>query len=235
MEQAHNRRWRGAAPLVAGLFLLAGPGGLSAQSSSAGNDSLARDIALSIPDDLRRRAGQAGSDEQAARQLLDQARREEQRIQALIDIRKLEMKALEKRLDLAKKEKREADRKALEEERKGQELRLRMLERWKDVHSVTGRTAELMRDAARAYRGAAEAEIEVIELRASGSTDADSAVRVFQNGMQEENLLRQTRKLLEARRTESDLRRQLAEKQRELAEKQLALIEAQLAARSVKQ
>lgn len=235
MVQVHGRRWPGAAPLVAGLFMLAASAGLSAQSGSPGSDSLGRVIVLSVPDDLRRRAGQAGSDEQAARQLLDQARREEQRIQALVDIRKLEMKAIEKRIDLAKKEKREADRKVLEVERKGQELRLRMLERWKDVHSVTGRTAELMRDAARAYRGAAEAEIQLLELRASGSTDADSAVRVFQNGMQEENMLRQTRKLLEARRTESDLRRQLAEKQRELAEKQLALIEAQLAARSVKQ
>ena len=110
-----------------------------------------------------------------------------------------------------------------------------MLERWKEVHSVTIRTAELTRDAARESRTAAEAELS-LDLRgtAAAATDADSAVRAYQSGQQEENLIRQTRAVLEARRTEADLRRQLAERQRELAEKQLALIEAQLAVRYLK-
>ena len=154
-------------------------------------------------------------------------------LQTLIEIRRLEFKTLEKHLDLAKQEKRESDRKSLEDARKPQELALRMLERWKEVHSVTIRTAELTRDAARESRTAAEAELRLLDLRgtAAGSTEADSAVRAYQSGQQEENLIRQTRVVLEARRSEADLRRQLAERQRDLAEKQLALIEAQLAVR----
>jgi len=221
--------------IATGLVLAAAAHRLSAQApiTAGRDDSLARVVALSLPDELRKRVGQAAVDEQAARQLLSQARQEEQRVQALIDIRRLEIKTLEKRLDLAKKEKRESDRKSLEDARKPQELALRMLERWKEVHSVTIRTAELTRDAARESRAAAEAELRLLDLRGTvaGSTEADSAVRAYQSGQQEENLIRQTRVVLEARRAEADLRRQLAERQRELAEKQLALIEAQLAVR----
>ena len=219
------------------LFVAAAPGLAAQVKPAAGYDSLARVVVLSLPDELRRRAGQAAADEQAGRQQLDQARREEQRLQAIIDIRKLELKALEKRLDLAKKEKRESDRKTLEEERNALELRLRMLERWKDVHSVTIHGAELTRDVSVEYRKAAEEELKLLDLRraAEGSAEADSAVRDFQMRQQEENLIAQTRRLLEARRSEAELRRQLAERQRELADKQLALIEAQLAVRSVKQ
>jgi hypothetical protein len=221
--------------IVAGFVLAAAVHRLAAQVPTAAgrDDSLARVIALSLPDELRRRAGQAAADEQAARQLLSQARQEEQRVQTLIEIRRLEFKTLEKHLDLAKQEKRESDRKSLEDSRKSQELTLRMLERWKEVHSVTIRTAELTRDAARESRTAAEAELRLLDLRgtAAGSTEADSAVRAYQSGQQEENLIRQTRVVLEARRSEADLRRQLAERQRDLAEKQLALIEAQLAVR----
>jgi hypothetical protein len=221
--------------IATGLVLAVAAHRLAAQApiTAGRDDSLARVIALSPPDELRRRVGQAAADEQAARQLLSQARQEEQRVQALIDIRRLEIKTLEKRLDLAKKEKRESDRKSLEDARKPQELALRMLERWKEVHSVTIRTAELTRDAARESRTAAEAELRLLDLRgtAAGSTEADSAVRAYQSGQQEENLIRQTRVVLEARRSEADLRRQLAERQRDLAEKQLALIEAQLAVR----
>ena len=144
--------------IAAGVVLAAAAHRLAAQAPAAGrDDSLARVVAP-LPDELRRKVGQAAADEQAARQLLSQARQEEQRVQALIEIRRLEIKTLEKRLDLAKKEKRENDRKALEEARKPQELTLRMLERWKEVHSVTIRTAELTRDAARESRTAAEAE-----------------------------------------------------------------------------
>ena len=221
--------------IATGFVLAAAALRLAAQApTTAGrDDSLARVVVLSLPDELRRKVGQAAADEQGARQLLSQARQEEQRVQALIDIRRLEIKTLEKRLDLAKKEKRESDRKSLEDARKPQELALRMLERWKEVHSVTIRTAELTGDAARESRTAAEAELRLLDLRgtAAGSTDADSAVRAYQSGQQEENLIRQTRMVLEARRSEADLRRQLAERQRELAEKQLALIEAQLAVR----
>ncbi len=237
MIQTRTQSRRGGKLAVAALLLLFGTRTLPAQGmTGASNDSVARVVVLSAPDDLRRRAGQAAADEQAARQLLDQARQEEVRVQALIDIQKIEIKAIEKRLELAKKEKRESDRKTLEEERKAREVRLRMFERWHDVHEVTIRTAELAREVAREYRKAADAELQLIDLRSTGpeSAEADSAVRVFQLGQLDENLIRQTRRVLEARRAEADLRRQLAEGQRELAEKQLALLEAQLAVRSVR-
>jgi hypothetical protein len=224
--------------LATGLLLVLAVPGLPAQARPAsGYDSLARVVVLSLPDELRRRSGQAAAEEQAGLQQLEQARREEQRLQPVIDIRKLELKALEKRLDLAKKEKRESDRKTLEEERKALEFRLRMLERWKEVHSLTIRVAELTRAASVEYRKAAEEELKLLDLRraAEGSAEADSAVREFRMRQQEENLIAQTRRLLEARRSEAELRRQLADRQRELADKQLALIEAQLAVRSVKQ
>lgn len=220
-----------------GLLLFLGTRTLPAQGmTAASDDSVARVLVLSTPEDLRRRAGQAAADEQAARQFLDQARQEEVRVQAHIDIQKIEIQAIEKRLDLAKKEKRESDRKTLEEQRKAQKVRLEMLERWHDVHAMTIRTAELAGEVAREYRKAADAELQLIDLRSTraDTAQANSAARGLGMGQQEENLIRQTRRVLEARRSEADLRRQLAERQRELAEKQLALIEAQLALRSVK-
>jgi hypothetical protein len=237
MIQTRTQSRRGGILAVTALLLLFGARALPAQRmTAASDDSVARVLLLSTPEDLRRRAGQAAANAQAARQLLDQARQEVVRVQALIDIQRLEFKAIEKRLDLAKKEKRESDRKTLEEERNAREVRLKMFERWHDVHEVTIRTAELAREVAREYRKAADAELQLLDLRstAAGSAQADSAVRVFEIGQLDENLIRQTRRVLEARRAEADLRRQLAERERELAEKQLALLEAQLAARSVR-
>jgi hypothetical protein len=221
-----------AAGILFGLFA-ASP--VSAQAVTAG-DSVARVITLSTADGLQRVAGQTAADDQAARQLMDRARQEERRVQALVDIQKGEISTLNKRLDLAKKEKRENDRKALEQERKLLELRLRMLERWKDVHAVTIRTAEWGRLLAQEQRKAVEAELQLIETRqrADRAASADSAVRVFEMGRVDEDMIQQTRRVLEARRAESEARRQLAERQRELAEKQLELLEAQLAVRAGK-
>ena len=221
-----------AAGILFGLFA-ASP--VSAQAVTA-RDSVARVITLSSAEDLRRIVGQTAADDQAARQLIDRARQEERRVQALVEIQKGEINTLNKRLDLAKKEKRENDRKALEQERKLLELRLRMLERWKDVHEVTIRTGEWGRQLAQEQRRAAEAELQLIEIRerADRAASADSAVRVFEMGRVDEDMIQQTRRVLEARRTEGEARRQLAERQRELAEKQLELLEAQLAVRAGK-
>ena len=221
-----------AAGILFGLFA-ASP--VSAQAVTA-RDSVARVITLSSAEDLRRIVGQTAADDQAARQLIDRARQEERRVQALVEIQKGEINTLNKRLDLAKKEKRENDRTALEQERKLLELRLRMLERWKDVHEVTIRTGEWGRQLAQEQRRAAEAELQLIEIRerADRAASADSAVRVFEMGRVDEDMIQQTRRVLEARRTEGEARRQLAERQRELAEKQLELLEAQLAVRAGK-
>ena len=221
-----------AAGVLFGL-LVAGP--VSAQAVTA-RDSVARVIILSPAEELRRIVGQTAADDQAARQLMDRARQEERRVQALVDIQKGEISTLNKRVDLAKKEKRENDRKALEQERKLLELRLRMLERWKDVHAVAVRTGEWGRQLAQEQRRAAEAELQLLEVRerADRAASADSAVRVFEVGRADEDMIQQTRRVLEARRAEGEARRQLAERQRELAEKQLELLEAQLAVRAGK-
>lgn len=221
-----------AAGVLFGLFV-AGP--VSGQAVTA-RDSVARVITLSAAEDLRRIVGQTAADDQAARQLIDRARQEERRIQALVEIQKGEINTLNKRLDLAKKEKRENDRKAMEQERKLLELRLRMLERWKDVHEVTIRTGEWGRQLAQEQRRATEAELQLIEVRerADRAASADSAVRVFEMGRVDEDMIQQIRRVLEARRAEGEARRQLAERQRELAEKQLELLEAQLAVRAGK-
>jgi hypothetical protein len=228
-------------PRVAGVtatgvlcgLLAAGP--VSAQSVTA-RDSVARVITLSPADEPRRIVGQTAADDQAARQLMDRARQEERRVQALVEMQKVEISTLNKRMDLASKEKRESDRKALEQERKLLELRLRMLERWKDVHEASIRTAEWGRQLAQEQRKAAEAELQLSEIRqrADRAASADSAVRMFEMGRVDEDMIQQTRRVLEARRAEADARRQLAERQRELAEKQLELLEAQLAVRAGK-
>jgi hypothetical protein len=223
--------------LLTALFALAAPAAVAAQAAAPPTvDSLAMVVVLSLPDDLRRRAGQSAADEQAARQLVDQARQEERRLEALIGIQKSEIQTVDKRMDLAKKEKRDADRKTLEGEKKALELRLRMMERWRDVHIATVRASELAREAARKFREAAEAELQLLDLRAATGSAAptDSAVRVFETGQQQENLIRQTRRVLESRRDEAETRRQLADRQRDLAEKQLQLLEAQLAVRAGK-
>jgi hypothetical protein len=228
-------------PRVAGVtatgvlcgLLAAGP--VSAQSVTA-RDSVARVITLSPADEPRRIVGQTAADDQAARQLMDRARQEERRVQALVEMQKVEISTLNKRMDLAGKEKRESDRKALEQERKLLELRLRMLERWKDVHEASIRTGEWGRQLAQEQRKAAEAELQLSEIRqrADRAASADSAVRMFEMGRVDEDMIQQTRRVLEARRAEADARRQLAERQRELAEKQLELLEAQLAVRAGK-
>ena len=228
-------------PRVAGvtatgvLFSLFAAAPVSAQAVTA-RDSVARVISLSPTEELRRIVGQTAADDQSARQLLDRARQEERRVQALVDIQKGDISTLNKRLDLAKKEKRENDRKAMEQERKLLELRLRMLERWKDVHGVTIRTAEWGRQLAQEQRRAAEAELQLIEVRerADRAASADSAVRAFEMGRVDEDMIQQIRRVLEARRGEGEARRQLAERQRELAEKQLELLDAQLAVRAGK-
>jgi hypothetical protein len=111
-----------------------------------------------------------------------------------------------------------------------------MLERWKDVHEASIRTAEWGRQLAQEQRKAAEAELQLSEIRqrADRAASADSAVRMFEMGRVDEDMIQQTRRVLEARRAEADARRQLAERQRELAEKQLELLEAQLAVRAGK-
>src|SRR5687767_10905887 len=142
MRQAFHRNFGVAGAAATGVLLgLIALGPVAAQAVTA-RDSVARVITLSSPEDIRRIVGQTAADDQAARQLLDRGRQEERRVQAMVDIQKGEISTLNKRVDLAKKEKRENDRKALEQQRKLLELRLRMLERWKDVHEVSIRTAE---------------------------------------------------------------------------------------------
>ncbi|HSE50982.1 MAG TPA: hypothetical protein VLB00_02275 [Gemmatimonadales bacterium] len=224
-----------AAGVLFGLFA-AGP--VSAQAVTA-RDSVARVITLSSPEELRRLAGQTAADDQAARQLMDRARQEERRVQALVEMQKVEISTVNKRMDLANKEKRESDRKAMEQERKLLELRLRMLERWKDVQEVTVQVAERSRELAQQHRKAIDAELQLLEVRERAdrpdrSALADSAVRAFEMGRVDEDMIQQLRRVLEARRAESEARRQLAERQRDLAEKLLALLEAQLALRAGK-
>lgn len=236
MRQAFHGNSRVACAAAAGVLLgLIALGPVAAQAVTA-RDSVARVITLSSPEDIRRIVGQTAADDQVARQLLDRGRQEERRVQALVDIQKGEISTLNKRVDLAKKEKRENDRTALEQQRKLLELRLRMLERWKDVHEVSIRTAEWGRLLAQEQRRAAEAELQLLEVRerADRAASADSAVRVFEMGRVDEDMIQQTRRVLEARRAEGEARRQLAERQRELADKQLALLEAQLAVRAGK-
>jgi hypothetical protein len=193
-------------------------------------------ITLAMPRDLERVAAQSATDDQDARQLMDRARQEGRRVETLVDLQKTDISTLSKRVDLAKKEKRENDRKALEQERKVLELRLRMLERWKEVHEATIRTGEWGRLLAQAQRKAVEAELQLVETRqrADRAAEADSAVRAFEMGRVDEDMIQQTRRVLEARRSESEARRQLADRQRELADKQLQLLEAQLAVRAGK-
>ena len=221
---------------AAGVLLALGGGEPGAAQAVTARDSVARVITLSLPRDLERVAAQTATDDQDARQLMDRARQEGRRVETLVDLQKADISTLSKRVDLAKKEKRENDRKALEQERKLLELRLRMLERWKDVHEITIRTGEWGRLLAQAQRKAVEAELQLIETRqrAERAASADSAVRAFEMGRVDEDMIQQTRRVLEARRAESEARRQLAERQRELAEKQLQLLEAQLAVRAGK-
>ena len=221
---------------AAGVLLVLGGMEPAAAQAVTARDSVARVITLSLPRDLERVAAQTATDDQDARQLMDRARQEGRRVETLVDLQKADISTLSKRVDLAKKEKRENDRKALEQDRKLLELRLRMLERWKDVHEIAFRTGEWGRLLAQAQRKAVEAELQLIETRqrADRAASADSAVRAFEMGRVDEDMIQQTRRVLEARRGESEARRQLAERQRELAEKQLELLEAQLAVRAGK-
>src|SRR5262245_17610253 len=216
--------------LFAVLVLLSGAPGASFGQSAAPNpvDSIAGLLPRS-GDELRKIIDRAGSDETAARIASDQARALKQRTESLIDIQKTDIKAIEKRLDLAKKEKRTEDQKALESQRKGLDLRLDVLERWRDVHDAEASAADAERDAARRSREAAEAEQTLSDMRSSRlRTVMDTAVR---SAPMDEALLNQVRKALDARRAEADSRHQWWEKLRDVVDRQKDLLEAQKALR----
>ena len=212
------------------LLLVAAPAALFAQS--AGQSPVDSIAGLGVPrsaDELRRTIDQAGTDEVAARVAHDQARALKERTEYLIDIRKTELKAIEKRVDLAKKDKRSEDQKALESQRKGMELSLRVLERWRNVHDAAANAADAERDAARESRDAAEAEQKFSDMRSARQpVVADSVVRTMP---MDDGLVSQVRKVIEARRSLADGRHQWWERLRDLADRQKELLDAQKAAR----
>jgi hypothetical protein len=212
------------------LVALLMPTGLRGQPTAPPPaDSLAGLGVLPTAEELRRSFDQASADEVAARLAADGARTQRERTQYLIDILKSEIDVVEKRLDLAKKEKREADQKGLENDKKGMELRLRVLEKWREVHDATIRTAEAKRDAAREIRKTGEAEQQLGDMRrARAGNPADSTART---APMDEGLVRQVRRVADARRSEADARRTFAERMRDLADRQKDLLDAQVAVR----
>lgn len=214
--------------LILAAFLA--PGGLVSQGRTALVDSLARAVTLGVPDSLRRGISQTDMEGEAARLSIDLAREAGRRAQTLYDVQRLEIEALNKRIDLAKKEKREEDRKKMEGEKDELERRLKVLERWREVHEAAVRAGEARRDAASERKKLFEAELDLAGLRERWPV-ADSLRLAGRLNPSEDALLRQTRKVLEARRAEADRRHQAGERERELAEKQAALVEAQVVLR----
>ena len=212
------------------LAAVAAPAGLVSQGRTALVDSLARAVTLGLPDSLRRGISQTDMDGEAARLAIDLAREAGRRAQTLYDVQRLEIEALNKRIDLAKKEKREEDRKKMEGEKDELERRLKVLERWREVHEAAIRAGEARRDAASERKKLFEAELDLAGLRERWPV-ADSLRLAGRLNPPEDALLRQTRKVLEARRNEADRRHQAGERERELAEKQAALVEAQVVLR----
>ena len=219
---------RQSALLIAALVLV--PGAVSAQGRTVLVDSLARALPVSAADSLRRAVGQSDMDGEAARLSIDLARESARRTQTHYDVQRLEIESLDKRIDLAKKEKREDDRKKLEADKDELERRLRVLDRWREVHEATIRAGEARRDAASERKKLIEAELTLLELRERWAVP-DSLRLIGRLNPSEDALLRQTRRVLEARRSEADKRHQAGERERELAEKQAALVEAQVVLR----
>ena len=219
---------RQSALLIAAVVLV--PGAVLAQGRTALVDSLARALPVSAADSLRRAVGQSDMDGEAARLSIDLARESARRTQTHYDVQRLEIESLDKRIDLAKKEKREDDRKKLEADKDELERRLRVLDRWREVHEATIRAGEARRDAASERKKLIEAELTLLELRERWAVP-DSLRLIGRLNPSEDALLRQTRRVLEARRSEADKRHQAGERERELAEKQAALVEAQVVLR----
>jgi hypothetical protein len=217
------------------LLLLAaaavgGPGVLDAQGRTVLADSLVRTVALSAADSLRRAIAVSDMEGEAARLTIDLGREAARRTQTHYDVQRLEIESLDKRIELAKKEKREDDRKKLEADKDELERRLRVLDRWREVHQATIRAGEARRDAASERKKLIEAELTLVELRERWAVP-DSLRLAGRLNPSEDALLRQTRRVLEARRNEADKRHQAGERDRELAEKQAALVEAQVVLR----
>ena len=219
--------WPGAGPLIAQAppAPQLPPGRLA--------DSLAWALTLPTVEELRRTLEQAASDEERARVQIDETRAQANRTQYLLDIQKSERETVDKRLSLAKKEKREADQKTLEAERRGHDVQVRILERWRDVHDAGSGMAEATRNAARERRKVAEAERLLLDVRDSRARAraGDSTVVAGAWNQDDENLARQVRRVLEARRSEANAVGQLADRERDLSQKHLDLLEARLAAR----
>ena len=221
---------RGRLALV--LVALTIPGAAVSQNRPALVDSLARALSVGVPDDLRKGIAQSDMEGEAARLSIDLAREGGRRAQTHFDVQRLEIESLNKRIDLAKKEKREDDRKTMELEKAELERRLKVLERWREVHEAAVRAGEARRDAASERKKLIEAELQLLELRERwGVSTLDSTRVAGRLNPAEDALLRQTRRVLEARRAEADRRHQAGERERDLAEKQASLVEAQVVLR----
>lgn len=227
--------------VTAALLASPGAGTLAAQAPPAARfpagrlaDSLAWAVTLPTVEELRRSLEQAATDEERARVQIDEARAQANRTQYLLDIQKSERETVDRRLSLAKKEKREADQKSLEAERRAHDVQVRILERWRDVHEAGSAMAEATRNAARERRKVAEAERLLLDVRDSRARAraGDSTVVAGAWSQDDENLARQVRRVLEARRGEADAVGQLADRERDLSQKHLDLLEARLAARA---
>ena len=163
------------------------------------------------------------ADEQGAH-----VRTERMRTRSQIEIAKSELETVKRRLELAKKEKNEAEQAELEAERGKMETRVKLLERWRDVHEAAVRASEAQQAAAQSRRKVAEAEIELIEKRdqrrARGAGDSASTTAI------DDELRRSARRVLELRREDAGRRREYAERERQVAQQQLDLLETRVKA-----
>lgn len=186
-------------------------------------------ITVGSADELRQDEDLAKDEELDASRALDQARTNKSQAEARIEIAKSELETLKKRLALARKEKREGDRLEMERQKGAQEVRLRLLERSREVRNDEITVQEARRDVARAAQKVVVAERLLVERR-SALAAADTLAPLSQLG---EDVRQATKTAIERRQDVAEARKRLAERERSLAGKQLKLLDAQRAVRSL--
>ncbi len=186
-------------------------------------------ITVGSADELRQDEDLAKGEELDASRALDQARINKSQAEARIDIAKSQLETLKKSLALAKKEKREGDRLEMERQKGAQEVRLRLLERSREVRNDEITVQEARRDVARAAQKVVVAERLLVERRSTLAA-ADTLAPLSRLG---EDVRQATKTAIERRQDVAEARQRLAERERSLADKQLKLLDAQRAVRSL--
>lgn len=229
MTHRHARYRVSALSWALASLLLATPLAAQAALQAPTDQALEPVITVGSADELRQDENRATDEERDAARAMDEARTNQSQAESRISIAKSQLETVKKSLDLAKKEKREGDRLELERQKGAQEVRIKLLERAREVRRDEISVQQARRNVARAELKVVDAERALVQSR-SALAAADSLAPIARL---RDDVWSATRTAINRRKDLAGSRKQLADSERSLADKQLKLLDAQRAVRSL--